>query len=403
MDGPLKKREDMRTLEKNTQKFYQDLFSSTPLEGAIDSNTANIWNAYELYEYVKYMHTHNKTVHNGLKDADGILSKLEENALALQQARNIKSDTDHNETVAELYTTAGRTLAARIADQLERNLKWEGARGKMGVMFGSFEPLLAFLSVGDLLTRENLLSGSFTRFPEPGAALIYELIGDIPEDVDAVPDPDDLRIRFQYRASADEDEPFESFSLFGSEESGKSMPYRSFNKEMRKAGLSSEEWCDICGPTNVSWCLSSDSSDDSGDEGGSGILRSKSRLHPAFAGLIGALIMGTVLTFVAITLCAVCGFRIRRVSPAERGVSTHGGNSGGGFKGREKRAQDADVAVSGAGTHQERVGSWEMRGDDDGGGGGGIVSTMGLGLRNEYDTDGSGVTATAPVRPRESV
>lgn len=403
---PLKEKSDMKELEKDTQKFYHDLFSSPPLNGTIHPGAADIWNSYELYEYVSYVYTHNQTVHNGLDNANDTLYKLGKYALALQRAQNTKPDGETNETVKELYTIAGRTLAMRIADQLERNIDWDGDRDKLSIMFGSFEPILAFLSVGGLLTRENLLSGPFTRFPEPGAAMIFELISNITEDSDSIPKPEDLRIRFYYRASADENASFEGFSLFGFGNGGKSIPYTAFYREMMEMGVSSEEWCDVCNPATATWCSTgSDSSGEgTGDGSGNGNLTSTSQLHPALAGLIGALIMGAVVSLVAILLFALGGYRIRRVSPEERSRSTHGGGGGGGgsqgFKGPEKKASDADVTVSSVGAQQERVGSWEMKN--------GGYTVKGLGLRNEtrdgYDTDGGvSVMGSAPVRPRESV
>lgn len=397
---PLKQRKEMQDRYDDNIDFYRDLFSSDPLQGTLDEDYPNFWNAYEIYEFVNYMYSHNQTVHDSLEDANATLAKLEENAFALQQAKNQEPEKG-SDKMDELYTIAGRTLAMKVADQLQRNLDWDGKRDKLSVLFGSQEPLLAFLSVAGLLTRSNTVSGSFNSLPQPGASLVFELIGE-PTDSDTPPDTNDLRIRFLYRASADEGEEFEGYSLFGSGYGGKSIPYTAFYREMTEAGVTSEEWCDVCSPSNAPWCPDSSSSpkdNDDSDGSGDGILTSKSRLHPALAGLIGALIMGFLIGIVALGLFMLGGFRIARKSPEERRSSS-------GFKGREKREDDPDVAVGARGQQQERVGSWEMRdgeGDHVGFAGKGLGIQGARDMDGDKDGDGGSVFGATIVNPRESV
>lgn len=356
----------MQVVHDGAQDFYQNLLASEPFAGSFDSATGNFWNAIEIYEWVKYMYSHNETVFGGLENANETLTTLENNALVLARAKLTAPDTANEEKEQEdgdndaIYTVAGRSLAWRIADRLRSTINQGESREKMSLMFGSYEPMLSFLSIAGLLNRENLLSGPFSRFPGHGAAMIIELISDAQESSDLIPDSENLRIRFYYRESADPDAQFESFSLFNSGFGGQSIPYTSFDREMMAQGLSSEEWCDTCGATQAPFCPSSMSLDDiCKDSGSSGMYGSGSKgMHPAVAGVIGAIVLAAVLGVAAAALYFLAGFRLRRVGPEERS------SMAGGFKGPEKKPSDRDVDVTGSGDQQERIGSWELRGAD---------------------------------------
>ncbi|KAI6780865.1 Heterokaryon incompatibility protein 6 [Emericellopsis cladophorae] len=372
---------NIKQLTTKSASFYKDLFSSGPLKGTIKDGYATLWNAVELYELVSYMYAHNQTVHDKLDNANETISQLEDYAFSLAQAKNQDPDDEDDEAKA-LINIAGRTLATKVASQLQRNLGSQGDLAKLSVLFGSYEPLMAFLSVANVLTRENTLSGPFTTLPKPGAAMIFELIGDTPDDTSKTPDATDLRIRFLYRATADEDEEVQGFSLFGSGYGGKSIPYTAFQREMNDKGATTEEWCNICN-SSTPFCPSKSSDGDAGehDEAASDLLGSNSRIHPALAGLIGAVVMGATLGIAGFLLIAIGGFRVRRVSENERSSS--------GFRGEP----DKDVAVGARGVSQERIGSWEMRGGRKEGGAESV---------RDVD-DGSSVFGATVTRPKDVV
>jgi hypothetical protein len=187
--------------------------------------------------------------------------------------------------------------------------------------------------------------------------MIIELISDADQSSDLIPDAKDLRIRFYYRESADQDAQFENFSLFNSGLGGHSIPYTSFDREMTGQGLSSEEWCNACGATQAPFCPLSMSSDE--DSGSGGMYGSDDKgMHPALAGLIGAAVLAAILGVAAVALYFLAGFRLRRVGPEGRS------SMAGGFKGPEKKPSDRDVNITGSGDQQERIGSWELRGAD---------------------------------------
>lgn len=416
---PFRESEDMREIFNNTRNFYQEVLSASVFEGVINQGDGNFWNAYEIYEWVKYMYNHNETVFEGLDNGNDTLAELETNALALARAKltrpNTSSSDGDDDTIA---TVAGRTLARRIIDQLRRSISSHGSQEKLSLMFGSYEPMLSFLSIAGLLDRENLLSGPFSRFPDQGAAFVIELISDASDNdssSDLIPDDEELRIRFYYRENTDSDTPFELFSLLNSGLGGQSIPYESFVREMTEKGLSTEAWCDTCDAQQAPFCpsamdldsLCSSSSNNSTGSDSNGMYGPDSgRMHPVLAGFIGSLVLAGVLGIIATALYVLAGFRVARVGPAERSSMV------GGFKGPEKKPDDADVGVTSGGAQQERVGSWELRGGDSApptfdGNGAGIVnkepSRAATREVNRYrEDDEVSLVGATPVAARES-
>ncbi|POR34591.1 Heterokaryon incompatibility protein 6, OR allele, partial [Tolypocladium paradoxum] len=385
----------IRDSVSQSQDLYQGLFSSAPLQGTIPLTSATYLNAYEIYDLVSYLYTHNETVFKGLRDANSTLNALRSNAFDLERAKTSLNSTTKDDPLSVLYSIAGRTLAYQVANNFNGTVAANGASRKMTLMFGSLRPLLSFLSVGGLLTRETLASGPFSRLPEPGAAMVFELIsGRYSSNSGGFPSAADLSIRFYYRATANANETFATYPLFGSGFDGPSVPYTSFVQRMQDRGTSPVDWCGVCNPgAAASWCPNSSS-----DKGGS--CSGNSGISPAVGGVIGAVIMAALMGLASLALFALGGFRVQRPAKSERSSTL------GGFKGAERMAQDADVAVSKGGSREERIGSWEMR---DGGRERHVPSTnAGIVTRDFHRTtsrmeeDGVSVSG-APVHARESV
>ncbi|UKZ81947.1 hypothetical protein TrVFT333_009726 [Trichoderma virens FT-333] len=162
---------------RSTQSLYRSLFATPPLQGTISNGSVNYWNAYNIYEYVNYMNTHNKSVNSGLGFANTTVGVLKENAFELERAMN--GDTlsaAPNWTYNNITTIAGQTLGMQIASSLS-GATLGSSGSKLTLMFGSFEPMLAFFSLMGLYSTDNLLSGPFSTLPDPGSAMIIELIG----------------------------------------------------------------------------------------------------------------------------------------------------------------------------------------------------------------------------------
>lgn len=394
MKANLTKQDDMVDLADSTFGFYQQLFATEPLKGTVDMGLANLWYASDIYDFVNYMYGHNETVYKGLKNANDTLATLQANAFALETAMNSETSTDEDDPINILRTIAGRTLAQAVAQQFVGNIGFDGVTTKLTLMFGSFRPMLAFFSLAGLLTRENTLSGPFSKLPEPGAAMVFELIGEDPDSPDQLPTFDALSIRFYYRANADDGEELTNYPLFDSGFDGASIPYSSFVDNMQGFGRNTAEWCGICQPGyTIPWCSAYESSDSDKPDGDK--PSSRSGLDPAIAGLIGAIVMAVVLALVAVLMYALLGFRVQRAPAKERNSSL------GGFKGAEKMASDTDLAVTKVGAGHERVGSWELRDDAPP-----VTTTAGIvtsDFRKNDDNDSINVMGAAPVKAHESV
>ncbi|RGP72041.1 histidine acid [Fusarium sporotrichioides] len=352
----LTEHDSLDNIYQSSLVFYQDLFSTPPLKGTIDMKSANLENAYNLWQFVDYQYRHNETVYEELGNANGTLTLLNYYATKMERATNSYSErSDDNSRLGVLYSIAGRTLAYKIMSQFRSNIHWGSNYNKLTFMFGSIEPIVSFISISGLLTKDNEEQQPWSSLPEPGAALVFELFGEDTDSPGRMPSTDSLRVRMSYRASADADEPFRNQPIFKSGPDG--IAYTRFVQIMNQLGTSPSEWCDICGPPLAPWCITSSSDDDTWDGD------SPSSLGPIIAGIIGAVIAFTAMAVLVACLFVCAGFRIQRKPAPDTPPSTAAavGGAAGGFKGPEKKDGDADVVVTKQGVHHERVGSWELR------------------------------------------
>ncbi|KAI1059312.1 hypothetical protein LB507_003626 [Fusarium sp. FIESC RH6] len=395
--------ESISNIYESSLQFYQDLFSTPPLEGTIDMRSANLRNAYNIWQFVDYQYRHNETVHEELGNANGTLTLLNFYATKMERAANSYSDrSDDNSELGVLYSIAGRTLAYKVMSQFRSNIRWGNDYNKLTFMFGSVEPIVSFISLSGLLTEENVDQEPWSSLPKPGAALVFELFGEDPDAPDRMPSINSLRVRMSYRASADPDEAFRNQPLFKSGPDG--IAYSNFVSRMNMLGRSSNTWCDICGPPVAPWCVMTDSDTDTWDD-------DASDLGPVIAGIIGAVIAVAAIAVLLACLFACGGFRIRRKGPPEGPISTASASAvgaTGGFKGPEKKDGDADVVVTKQGVHHERVGSWELRSPNE------LPTPQTSGIvTKDFDAprhrtmddsdDDISVVGAAPVKARESV
>ncbi|KAI8683611.1 hypothetical protein NCS57_00025800 [Fusarium keratoplasticum] len=387
--------EQLNNLYQSTLPFYQNLFSTEPLVGTIDIGYAHFWNAYELWEYVDYMYRHNETVHRGMSNANVTLGFLNSYATTLLRAQNsYKERQGDNDPLGILYSIAGRTLANRVTQLFQNNIKWNGEYNKLSLMFGSLEPIMSFVSLAGLVSGDEIFKEPFSSLPEPGAALVFELFGEDPDFPNRQPSADTLRVRLSYRASADADEDFANQGLFSPSPDG--VLYTEFLETMQDLGRTANDWCDICSPTPAPWCLLNAVEN---------LDLSTSTIGPAIGGIIGAIIMLVIVAIVFAGLYFLGGVRLSRNNPppaeepqAEAAV--------GGFKGSDRKGDDPDVVVTKTGVHHERVGSWELRGGNLPPQTSGIVNKdLGPDPRRSLsdDEDGISVMGATPVKEHEAV
>lgn len=373
------------TLKDAAQKsadFYTKLFSAGPLQGTLPASDANLFNAYDIYNLVSYEYAHNETVFANLADANATLARLAADAFAMERAKSDPGSSTANDTASVALTIAGRTLARLVADQMSLNANQTAGQARpLTLMFGSFQPMMALFSLAGLLSREYVLGTAMGNVTAPGAAIVFELVGEDPKDANTFPKPEDLNVRFVYRATADVSDTFLVYALFGSGNGGRTIPYLAFQDKMRSIGKDAADWCKICKPGAASlWCQDVSSI-------GSGGSNGHSRMNPAVAGVIGAVVMGALIALAVLALCGLGGFRLQRRN-----------RNGAGVRGAEKRHGDQDVQYGGQGDAQERIGSWEMRGQPKGQGQHSHVHEQ----RNPFDDDaGSDVGGAAPVKTRD--
>ncbi|KAH6608147.1 hypothetical protein Trco_004460 [Trichoderma cornu-damae] len=381
---------------RSTQSLYRSLFAAPPLKGTVSNGSVNYWNAYNIYEYVNYMNTHNKTVNDGLGFANSTLAVLRANAFELERAKNGDSlSANPKFPYSNISSVSGQTLAMQIASSLSGAALGSGG-SKLTLMFGSFEPMLAFFSLMGLYSRDNLLSGPFSTLPNPGSAMIIELIGQDSGDASALPTPQEFMVRFAYRANADVGEPFSVHPLDPSGSGGPAIPYTAFLGQLQRFALDSLNWCSACRAAFAPWC----------NRGFTKYLSEskKPSVSPPVAGVIGAVVTLAVtgLAGFVLYIFGVCTFGRRPESNPRSGPP-------GGFKGAGKMASDADVAVSKRGTEHERIGSWELgngRGEPPTGFAGIVTADLGRDAPNPQqldDEDDASITEAPPVKIRETV
>ncbi|KAI0885104.1 phosphoglycerate mutase-like protein [Annulohypoxylon maeteangense] len=338
----------------STLNFYQTTFAQV-FPGAISSSMLNFDYAYDLYDYAQYQYNHNSTAQKTLKaDRLAILRNLANNQQFDLNGNLSASGSQDGDMIRAI---SGRMLAARAVAQLSSHIHSGGRTNKMSLLFGSFEPMLAFFALSNLssITTTTL----FSQIPQPGSVMTFELFSTT--DDASYPNQADLWVRFLYRNGTANDAPMAEYPLFGLGNSETRVRWAEFEESVARFSIQDiSQWCDICGSVTL-FCsaLGSNSGTSSGSLSSSSGGNSNTSLSPAVAGVIGALT--TIAVFLAGGLVAFVfgGLRIRRgdAADAERRRSSLGG-----FKGAEKMASDHDVSIARTGARHERVGSWELGG-----------------------------------------
>ncbi|PQE16244.1 histidine acid phosphatase protein [Rutstroemia sp. NJR-2017a WRK4] len=356
------------TLMSQTLDFYRSqadtFFSGIPID------LLTYGNAIDLYEYALYQYNHNSSIYNS-SSSPHLLNTIYELASENAQALNTPS------AYSNIQVIPGQSLASYLLQQFNAVVTSKGAYDKLTLLFGSFEPMLAFFYLSSLSTSD-LTTKQFSMLPDHGSIMAFELFSYVSNSTAQssampFPDTDDLYVRFLFRNGSDPTDPLVSYPLFNRGNSEIDMRFDEFVLEVGKFSLSSVvEWCNACGSVNM-FC-----GDLLGNESGSG---SNSSLGGSSKGGMGAVVAGLIgafATLVAILLLcgvlALFGFRIgyqgrgkkgdtEGVAVLRRGSSHTGKGGKGGFKGAEKLASDTDLTmVKGGGgmVRHERVGSWEL-------------------------------------------
>ncbi|KAI1214357.1 phosphoglycerate mutase-like protein [Annulohypoxylon truncatum] len=388
----------------STLNFYETTFAEV-FPNAIASSMINFDYAYELYDYAQYEYDHNETAQEVLNDDR--LTILRSLASIQQFDLNGNLSASGSQEGDMIRAISGRMLAARVVAQLSAHIHSGGSANKMTLLFGSFEPFLAFFALSNLSDAAST-AGLFRQIPLPGSAMVFELFSTTDDDDGGAsyPSEDDLWIRFLYRNGTGADAPMTEYPLFGLGNSETRMRWTDFEDSVAQFSIQDiSQWCSLCGSITL-FCsaLTQDDSTEAGQLTG-GSAKSNASVSPAVAGVIGALTTIAVLLVAGLAAFFFGGLRIRRrdASDADRRRTSLGG-----FKGAEKMASDHDVSIAKTGVRHERVGSWEL-------GGPGPVTVPPLtataedvpsgffGASVKRDEDEESILGARPVHPVERV
>ncbi|KAI0130338.1 histidine phosphatase superfamily [Xylariales sp. AK1849] len=371
---------------------YQELWS-TVFAGTFNMSMANFGYAYDLYEYASFQYTHNETISQNLPADE--MNWLAEFASIQQFAKNGDLSISGKQKGDEIRAISGRTLAYKVVSQFQEHINSEGAFAKLSLMFGSYEPFLAFFALSRMSNGHD--SALFRTIPQPGAAMVFELFS-VSSNISTFPVIDDLWVRLLYRNSTVEDAPLSEYPLFGLGNSETRLKYTDFVSSIHEFSVNDlPTWCNSCGSVAF-FCQAFDQNSGHEPDSAAGSSTAGVSLSPALAGVIGAITAIAVIFLATVTAAVFGGIRIYRNDAGRK-------SSLGGFKGAEKMASDNDLSVAKNGARHERVGSWELGGPGapPGMGAPKTETTFGATRMREADDDGDSIMGRAPVKPRESI
>jgi hypothetical protein len=340
---------DVQNVYNSTLNFYHSIWESL-LSQEFPLSMANFHHAYDLYDYANYKYIHDNDTRAAMANFAGIQQRyLNAN---LSASGSTKGDM--------IRAISGRTLAGKVLSLLSQSINTAGGSNKLNLLFGSFEPLLAFFELAGL--TESAAKATFLSFPNPGATMIWEVFSVGGAEAKFPSSKNDLWVRFLYRNGTDAAAPFVEYPLFGNGNSESRITWAEFSREMNKISVSDLlSWCNMCGAVSL-FCYGLKASLDpdtgsSSSDSGSGSSGNNQGVSPVVAGVIGAAMTVAIFGLVVLTAFVFGGVRLYRCGQEKERKSSLGG-----FKGAEKMASDMDVThVSASGIRHERTGSWELR------------------------------------------
>ncbi|KAK4144063.1 histidine phosphatase superfamily [Dichotomopilus funicola] len=164
------------SIYENTKEFYSKLFDGVFNE-AFPRSQANFFNAHELSDYAQYRRNHESGFTSSVRSEDlDLLRHLAAQEQFLKYGHLGKTPSDLTSAIA------GRTLASRTVALFAENIESRGTRNKLNLAFASHEPFLGFFALAQLTTGSS--ANLFSRLPEAGATLTFELFSVDSEDID---------------------------------------------------------------------------------------------------------------------------------------------------------------------------------------------------------------------------
>ncbi len=346
-----------KALQTSTDAFYDSLQPEF-LDGIFSNSSVGYFDAYYIWDYLNYEYIHNSTVAENLDSTE--IPRVKVLAADWVFAMFANTSLSGNNEGDHIGVIAGRTLAARVLQAFYTTINTQGDSDKMTLLFGSFEPMIAFAALADLVSPQN---SAFYNLPEPGSSLVFELFALRENDIGTYPELDELYVRFLYQNGTEEDSKVVEYPLFGRSPSQTMMSLRDFIAGIERIMIYNvEDWCETCSSYSIFCPAFTNSSD---------VLNDTPTHHrgmsAAIAGVIGAIVALVVFGLVLAAIMLLGGCRVHRMQKKRRSEL-------GGFKGAEKLASDQDLTIpkaragasitEPAASHvrgHERVGSWELR------------------------------------------
>ncbi|KAK3997052.1 histidine phosphatase superfamily [Cladorrhinum sp. PSN332] len=332
--------------------FYRNLYNRT-FKGAFNLANTNFFNAYNLYDYASYRYLH-------LKDANltmGEMMRLRALANVEQRWRNGNLTVSGFTAGDRIRAIAGRAMASKVMSLFTDHIRSGGSQNKLNLVFSSFEPFVAFFALSRLTSGPSYQL--FNQLPYPGSAMLFELFSIGDENDASFPGVQNLSVRFLYRNGTDPASKFRVYSIFDNVVAYPDMRLGTFGKYMDGVGVGTvKEWCRVCDGSTFFCGALDDEEYNSGGGNGNSFWGGRGRgLSNAAAGGIGAVVTLGVTGLVLLAGMVLGGIRFVKVEKKQKRGSWFGG-----FRGAEKREDDADVEFAKGGGRRERVGSWELRG-----------------------------------------
>ncbi|KKY15627.1 putative acid phosphatase [Phaeomoniella chlamydospora] len=346
----------------SSQAFYDSLQPNI-LDGVFSNSSVGYFNAWYIWDYLNYGYIHNETIASVLSadDLAQARSYADRWVFAMNGNTSISSSLDSSD---HIRAVAGRTLATELTSVMYTNVQSQGTKSKLVTMFGSYEPMVAFTSLAGLATAANT---QFYSQPSPGSSMVFELYALQSNSSTSYPSSDDLVVRFLYQNGSSAS--LVEYPLFGNDPSQTGISFSEFITGLENFMIFGiKDWCDLCSSLSVFCAAYEEDSEDpscSSSSSSSSSSRSATLLHPAIAGLIGAIIALVLVALLTLLASTLFGMRFYRERTKKRSELN-------GFKGGEKLASDQDLCVAkstiGATVvvaedppkGHERVGSWEM-------------------------------------------
>ncbi|KAK7536290.1 histidine phosphatase superfamily, partial [Phyllosticta citribraziliensis] len=340
--------------KNRTGELYNNIGNAVLL-GAMSEDSWNYDRAYLIYDYVNYAYWHDSSTQQAFANNESLRGSLDQlRYLADQQQWAMVNSTD---PVHFVRSIAGQALASKILNQLYININTAGSAAKLSLLFGEFDPMLAFIGLTGLSEQEPDLRG----IPDWASSLVVELYSDDPPGQSSntsvatsnstdgftgvYPDIANLSVRFYLRNGSDPYIPLNNYGIFQTPQPQQDQDGNDNNAPSPMLpDPAIPAWCAVCEARSI-FCTALNA-DLKGPKGGGGRGRKKdkddeddSALSPAAAGVLAA--SASAATAAALLPCLPSSKRRRR---NRRNASFS--NGGGGFKGSDKLESDLDVSFA---------------------------------------------------------